>query len=315
MEFVDAGTHVVVGTDGSDTAVGAVRWAAAVAEAIGKPLRVVHSVPKRTPTREEGDALSRELADSLSAAGAHVLAEAVADVRNRHPNARLTTRLDDGPAADAVLASATDAAILVVGATGRGSIERWLLGSTALRVVTRAKCPAVVWRGDPADPGPDARPVVVGVDVGATSAAAVEVAFALAAFLRVQVRAVRAWTDEFAIGSATPSMLRMSGPTALLVDWEAVARAEAATLSRFLAPLRDRFPDVAVDERSIRGSASRELLQAMEDAQLAVVGSHGRGRLAGALLGSTSQNLLHRADRPIVVSRDTPDRSDRDANR
>jgi nucleotide-binding universal stress UspA family protein len=37
------------------------------------------------------------------------------------------------------------------------------------------------------------------------------------------------------------------------------------------------------------------------DADLIVLGSHGRGRVGAAMLGSVVQRLLHEADRPVVV--------------
>lgn len=53
----------------------------------------------------------------------------------------------------------------------------------------------------------------------------------------------------------------------------------------------------------LEGDAARriaELAQARE-AGLIVVGSRGRGAIAGALLGSVSARLAHRVDRPVLV--------------
>lgn len=44
-----------------------------------------------------------------------------------------------------------------------------------------------------------------------------------------------------------------------------------------------------------------ESVAAARDADLIVVGSHGRGRVGAAVLGSVVQQLLHDADRPVVV--------------
>ncbi|MET0992571.1 MAG: universal stress protein, partial [Mycobacterium sp.] len=47
------------------------------------------------------------------------------------------------------------------------------------------------------------------------------------------------------------------------------------------------------------------LLRHVDDAQLVVVGSRGRGPLAGAVLGSTSLNLLHHSGVPVMICHQT----------
>jgi nucleotide-binding universal stress UspA family protein len=69
---------------------------------------------------------------------------------------------------------------------------------------------------------------------------------------------------------------------------------------------RVRIPaSVAVETRTGRGLAWHELLREAERGQdsLIAVGSHGRGRVLGALLGSTATAIIHRAPCSVFVAR------------
>ncbi|MEU4311523.1 universal stress protein [Nocardia sp. NPDC024068] len=301
-----SGQYIVAGVDGSDTSLAAARWAAAFAEKLALPIHLVHSSPAPGPMPDIA-VTPAELAERHRAYRSDLLESAVESVRQWAPAVETRPFADDRAPASGLIAAAEGAAMIVLGATGAGSVERWILGSTVLRVVTHARCPVVVWRGDPANPGPDGRPIVVGADGSPISAAATRLAFEWAELLTAPVTAVRAWTEGAAAGDSVPTAMQLLGPTAMVMDWDAVARAEAGTLSTIIAPYRKDFPGVPVEERSRRGSAARELLRALDDGQMAVVGSKGWGRFRAALLGSTSQNLLHRADRPIVVHRGADD--------
>ena len=53
------------------------------------------------------------------------------------------------------------------------------------------------------------------------------------------------------------------------------------------------------------GHAAREILADAEehDADVIIMGSRGRGDLAGAVLGSTAHKVIHLTDRPVLVVR------------
>jgi nucleotide-binding universal stress UspA family protein len=61
-----------------------------------------------------------------------------------------------------------------------------------------------------------------------------------------------------------------------------------------------------VSGRSVLGSAAGELVAESESAHLVVTGSHGRGRLLGGLLASTSYAVTAHAKCPAVVVRGDP---------
>jgi nucleotide-binding universal stress UspA family protein len=60
---------------------------------------------------------------------------------------------------------------------------------------------------------------------------------------------------------------------------------------------------VDAEEEILEGSAADRVVELARDrnAPLIVVGSRGLGAVAGALLGSVSSAIIHRADRPVLV--------------
>jgi nucleotide-binding universal stress UspA family protein len=85
-----------------------------------------------------------------------------------------------------------------------------------------------------------------------------------------------------------------------MARWSEVERraAEAALAKTVVAV---QTPGVELDARVVEGSPVDVLIDASRDADLLVVGSRGRGGLAGLLLGSVSQRCAERAHCPVVV--------------
>jgi nucleotide-binding universal stress UspA family protein len=209
---------------------------------------------------------------------------------------------------------AAAAELLVVGATGRGRIAGTLLGSTVTNVIHLAAGPVVVVRAsEPVDqPANQIAPesigqVVIGVDGSDLAQRAVRFAFAEAALHGVGLLAVHAW-----IKPPHPSLPAFMATGWL--DWSFLEHHAADVLAESVAAVQPDFPEVPVIERVVNDQPGAALVTASARARLLVVGSRGRGGLAGLVLGSVSHGVLHQAHCPVAVVRPDSDTDQRECN-
>jgi nucleotide-binding universal stress UspA family protein len=135
---------VVVGVDGSESSLRALRWAAHQAGLLGSPLEVVtawtfpdHPAPLDVPVHIENlDHLIEVARDRLD----HVIDEVIPANQRAHVSAKVIK----GDAARVLLDEAEGATLLVVGTRGRREMERLLLGSVSDRCVKQSHCPVTV---------------------------------------------------------------------------------------------------------------------------------------------------------------------------
>ena len=282
---------VLVGIDGSPAALTAVRWAAREAVRRRAPIRMVNAFGWM-PVHDADDPLQvvPKRRDALRRAAEESLAVAVAQVAEVAPDVEVSQEVMTGMPAALLVALSAEAQLAVVGQRGLGGFAGLLLGSVGAAVAAHAACPVLVVRGatDPPQDGP----VVVGVDGSPQSDAAVAFAVEAAAARGVSLRAVHAWLD-----SVVPVMVSKA------VDWDIVAAQQANLRTNCLAGWREKYPDLPIEPLLIEDRPAHALMDSIDDAQLVVVGSRGRGGLAGMTLGSVSQALLHHAGCPVAVVR------------
>ncbi len=74
-------------------------------------------------------------------------------------------------------------------------------------------------------------------------------------------------------------------------------------LREWAHPLRAEFAGVRIIEELVDGSAPDLLLDQSRRASLLVLGCRGRAAFVDLMLGSTSQEALHRAHCPVAIVR------------
>lgn len=142
---------IVVGVDGSAHAAAALTWAAEEAKLRSARLEIVHAwtfVPVATPADSGLVPMAWtdnvELLDVTRQAAEDAAAAQVEEVLGPDHGASIAV-VESGPA-EAIIAAAADADLVVVGNRGRGNLAAALLGSTSAKVADEAPCPVVVVR-------------------------------------------------------------------------------------------------------------------------------------------------------------------------
>lgn len=136
--------RVVVGVDGSDQSVSALRWGAAFAKATGARLDAViawHWDTGYGATYLPADFNPADDADK-------VLTDAVDSVFGPDRPETMRLSVQQGQPARVLLDESEGALILVVGSRGHGGFMGLLLGSVSASVAEHATCPVLVLHGD-----------------------------------------------------------------------------------------------------------------------------------------------------------------------
>jgi nucleotide-binding universal stress UspA family protein len=274
----------VVGIDGSPGSEEALRWAVADARARRSPLRIVTTYTWGLPNPWEWryEIAPPEL-EHARRAGDVLIAATVERVRAEDPDLTVEGVAVEAPAIEGLLRECATAGVLVLGSRHLGAIRATVLGSVGNAVAARATCPVIVvrGRGDSAETGE----VVVGIDGSDASDAVIGFAFGFAHDHGRAVRAVLGWWPVIGV------LPREKSAIAPASRW----------LEEILDGWRTKYPDVAVHTEVVENHPVALLVERSREQALIVVGSTGQRAMAGTLLGSVSQAVLHHADCPVAV--------------
>jgi nucleotide-binding universal stress UspA family protein len=137
---------ILVGVDGSDGSLLALRWALGEAKLRGDAVEVVHIwhvayYGDITGMMTNTGAAMMETAEAVLASTLDAVAEDAKGVT-------VTSRTEAGTAATTLIGASEHADLLVVGRRGHGGFLTLVIGSVAQQVAAHAHCPVVIVAGD-----------------------------------------------------------------------------------------------------------------------------------------------------------------------
>ena len=312
--------RILVPVDGSPTSIRGLEEGIRIAKLTGGALHLVHVLD--APNLLGLDAYPDVLA-AIREAGVRVIDRMKA--RAGAAGVQVTTFMSElfaGRVCDIVAeqARAFGADLIVLGSHGRRGVGRMLLGSDAERILRLAPVPVLLIRATggatPTDSATESRreeapnrspyrSILVPVDGSATSMAGVSEAIRLARLTGGEIRLVHVldpWL--YANGFEAPATycnevlpaMRRDGARILDEARAPVVAAGRAVTSTLIEQLAERISDMLLRE-------ARQW-----NADLIVIGSHGRRGWDRTFMGSEAEQVLRRSPVPVLVVRDAAGR-------
>ena len=278
---------IVVGVDASPAAAGA----AAVGERLAKlavvPFRLIHAVP---------DAWAPLVAVSADPQVIKMQRLQLA-VARQHVNEALGTVVSEGLREKVDIIFGPPAVVLeqvmreqrpglvVLGGKHHTALERWLGGSTSLHFVRIAEVPVLITAGEPAG----FRRVLVAADLSTAAGPTIALAERFARLVGAQLRVLTVFEPLPDLPDAAP------------VDPTRYFALAQETLTRDVWPL---VKTLGVEKYVRHGSVVDTLLREAADwqADVLVVGSHGKGWAQRVLLGSVTERLINQLPTSLLVA-------------
>lgn len=281
--------NLIIGTPLTEASDGVVRTGVAVARATGASPWLVHAYSPPAYATELVDARWLEWQAESVRAGLTQQAQrtGLGTLAGFKPDQLLP--LIGSPTREIVaLARQVKADLIVLGATEGGALHRALLGSTADGVIRKATCRVLVVRSEAAFPPVR---VEIPVDLSPASASA--------------LRQGLEFLDQIGVPLAGAEVLFVLNPIevagSLQFSPKQIERFAGDELHRFV---NTNSPGPSLQRTSIRtGYAREEILAVLAERQadLAILGTHGRSGFERFTIGSVAAEVMHQATCNLLV--------------
>jgi nucleotide-binding universal stress UspA family protein len=260
--------EVIVGVDGSEVGLGAVRWAAQEAARRGAPLRILHAAPYLG----RGGTAGAPPPELPRARGITSVAYTVA--RHTEPGVQSTTEVVTDDALTALTRAAATGQLVVLGSSATGAADEMVLAKLTARVAAHSPAPVIVVPrrrgGEPTD-----RPVVAVLGVGEPADDDAAATFAATAAQRLGVSV-----------SVLQTRASRSGASHGWVD--------------DLSAWAERFPDLEVSHSDLPAARANQVLGEACPSPLMVI-SAGHGTLLHRSLDGPHLWLLRHCTSPMAL--------------
>lgn len=258
---------VIVGIDGSQSAVEAALWAIDEAVEVGVPLRLVYVIePTGQPEIDPRDQARRVATAEVA------VRYALTAVESTERPVKIEVDIHQGRPVQALLEAARSAVMLCVGARGLKHATQGRIGSTASALSAAAHCPVAIVRTHRPHSG-HSRAVVIEIDDAAEVGAVLQRGLDAARRRGAPVRVL------------TPARMHAD----VQAQWQ-----------RRLAEWRRLYPDLDITSVSTQGDGLAYIAAHADSIQLVVVGRARRGGV-GALVGAPGNAALRDTDCSIMV--------------
>ena len=260
--------EVVVGVDGTEIGLGAVRWAAQEAARRGAPLRILHAAPYLGG----GGTTGAPPPELPRARGITSVAYTVA--RHTEPSVASSTEVVPGDPITSLLRAAAASQLVVLGSSTTGAADEMVLAKLAAKVAAHSPAPVVVVPrrrgGEPAD-----RPMVAVLGVGEGA-------------------------DDEAVATFAATAAQRSGVPLSVMQTRASGHAAAATWVDDPDAWAERFPGLEVEHSELPAARANQVLGEACPSPLLVI-SAGHGTLLHRSLDGPHLWLLRHCTSPMAL--------------